>query len=109
MKDLPPITPREIQKFFGHVKVSTVHDWDGTPCWEWQDCTCDDGAGYGKFRFAGKTWRAHRWIFIRLMGWYVERDEDVHHECVNAGCVNPAHLRAIHKSHRWKETNGIPF
>jgi hypothetical protein len=114
MTDLPPLSPREIQKFFGHVKVSKTESWGEpeagipvTPCWEWTGCTCDDG--YGKFRFAGKTWRAHRWIWIRMMGRYCERDEDIHHHCCNAGCVNPAHLENKHKSHRWKETNGVPF
>ena len=114
MKDLPPLTPREILCFFKNVQISKTESWgpDGgveTLCWNWTGTQTSNGDGYGKFKFAGKTWRAHRWTFLRWKEWYYERDEDVHHCCCNSSCVNPAHLANKHKSHRWKETNGVPF
>lgn len=56
-------------------------------CWIWT--ASKSRHGYGFFRVDGKTWEAHRWIFIHING-YVP--EVVMHTCDNPSCVRPSHL-----------------
>ena len=57
-------------------------------CWLW---TASKGRhGYGWFKVDGKTWEAHRWIFIYLNNY---APEVVMHICDNPSCVRPDHLK----------------
>ena len=87
-------TPPLIRRF-----LMFVTEVDG--CWEWRGCTNRDG--YGLFKLAGKSVRAHRLAYAMFKGRVDTRD--VHHECYNPGCVNPAHLTLIRRGYH----TGVPF
>lgn len=59
-------------------------------CWTWQGSS--NAAGYGRFKFRGTVYLAHR------VAWAMENQADpgdgfIDHMCHNASCVNPTHLR----------------
>lgn len=60
-----------------------------TGCWLWTGTMGQDG--YGKAKFKGKTWRAHR-LSYTLFCDAVPSDKLVMHKCDVPECVNPDHL-----------------
>jgi hypothetical protein len=75
----------DLERFFSFVEKTDS-------CWLWTGC-CNK-QGYGRFRFAGKTYFAHRLIYIHCFG-----DPGKLEICHASGikckknCVNPDHLR----------------
>lgn len=63
-----------------------------TPCWVW--ALGVDKHGYGKTTRRGVRLKAHRVAYEEAFG-SVPEGHDVHHECEEKLCVNPAHLRAL--------------
>jgi hypothetical protein len=64
-------------------------------CWPWQGHVHRSGYGmYFSRRRPGQTSRAHRLIYIALVG-PVDADLDLDHTCRNTVCVNPAHLDPV--------------
>lgn len=61
-------------------------------CWEWT--ACRSTTGYGRFRFEGRTWFAHRWLMESLRG-EIADGLDVDHLCRNRLCVRPDHLEIV--------------
>ena len=59
------------------------------PCWTWAGSL--DRYGYGKAHYRNKSWIASRLAYVTWIG-PITSDEDVHHICRNARCINPAHL-----------------
>lgn len=51
-------------------------------------------AGYGKFRVNGRSVRAHRYAYERLVG-PIPVGLVLDHLCRNPACVNPDHLEAV--------------
>lgn len=61
-------------------------------CWEWLGARNRDG--YGRSTFGNRQHAAHRLSYEAFEG-PIETGRQVHHECCNRGCVNPAHLRVV--------------
>lgn len=57
-------------------------------CWPWTASLLTDG--YGNFRYEGKAWPAHRWLWVQTRG-PIADGLVVRHSCDNPPCVNPAH------------------
>ena len=66
----------------------------GTPeeCWEWTGAKT--GLGYGNFYVAGRTVRAHRFVYEAARG-AIPDGLVLDHLCRNPKCVNPAHLEPV--------------
>jgi transcriptional regulator with XRE-family HTH domain len=81
--DVPELRPKDVERFQRSVNR-------GLPdaCWEW---TQGRVAGYGIFRFAGKTLKSHRVAYKIAFGPFDE-SLDVCHKCDNPPCCNPSHL-----------------
>lgn len=60
-------------------------------CWIW---TGTISRGYGQFRFAGATQRAHRFGYQILVG-EIPAGLVLDHLCCNKACVNPDHLEPV--------------
>lgn len=63
-----------------------------TDCWEYPGAR-ETGA-YGQIRFKGKPYAVHRLMYAALVS-EIPAGFDVHHECGNPPCCNPAHLVAM--------------
>jgi hypothetical protein len=60
-------------------------------CWEWQGARTE---GYGKVHFACENVFVHRLLYEWFRG-PIEAGTEIHHQCGNRICANPAHLEAI--------------
>ena len=57
--------------------------------------------GYGELRFSGMRCPAHRVAYMLEHG--AAEGLDVHHDCENRACVNPAHLVAMTRGEHMSE------
>ncbi len=87
-----------IKRFMTFVKKQT----DG--CWYWMGSRCRD---YGRFKYQGKTVRAHRWIYEHHHG-PIQDNLTIDHMCKNPPCVNPKHLRLLDAIENVMIGNAIP-
>lgn len=53
-----------------------------------------DPDGYGRIRFMKRSYMAHRWVWMCVIG-YIEDGMQLDHLCKVRNCVNPAHLEKV--------------
>lgn len=75
-------------RFFAKVEPAA----DGSGCLLWTGGLTVDG--YGTFHFAGRLWRAHRWLMERGYG-PIAPGLVIDHLCRNRRCVRPSHLEIV--------------
>jgi hypothetical protein len=76
-----------------------------TGCWEWKDAV--SSKGYGRVKFGGRLLLPHRVVAVAagILKGATEAEDPrlVLHECDNARCCNPAHLKAGTQSQNMKD------
>lgn len=83
----PHVTAELVTRFWSLVDRCQ----DRNACWEWQGHKVASRGGYGRFKFKGGTWRAHRLAYVIGRGTELG-DKMVLHRCNNPACVRPSHL-----------------
>lgn len=63
-------------------------------CWPWLGTRISADSDYGVFSVRSRYTTAHRFAYQLTHG-PVTDGHEVHHECQNTLCVNPAHLKAL--------------
>lgn len=63
------------------------------PCWVWRGGLDPDG--YGRFKESRKSWRAHTYAYVQLVGARPDPSLVPDHLCRVRHCVNPAHLEWV--------------
>ena len=61
-------------------------------CWLWSGAP--NSCGYGQLQVSGRPWRAHRYIYEKLVG-PIPSGLQLDHLCRVRLCVNPAHLEPV--------------
>lgn len=89
-RPIPQLTPEEIERFWGKVKIGTPNE-----CWLWLATRQADNDGYGRVGITkrGETWsiRANRLAYALFNG--VDPGPYlVCHKCDNPPCCNPHHF-----------------
>ena len=68
-----------------------------SPCWIWLGSQTEKG--YGQIKWKGRSWRLHRLTYMLLIG-SIPEGLELHHECDQRLCGNPAHARPVtHAEH----------
>jgi hypothetical protein len=98
--------PRLPERFWAKVDRDgpiPAHRPELGPCWVWIG---QHARGYGSFKPSktSRTYLAHR-VAYQLYGGVIPEGYDLHHNCDNPPCVNPAHLEPVEpdKHRRYKK------
>lgn len=76
-----------MERFWTKVRVG-----DDAACWAWLGALAP--AGYGRFRYEGRTAQAHR-VAWELTNGKIPAGLVIDHLCRNRACVNPAHMEVV--------------
>ncbi len=80
-----PMSEKDLARFTAKYEVTE------SGCWEWLGHL---HLGYGRFRYQGKHFRAHRFSYELHVG-PIPNGLVIDHLCRNKACVNPDHLEAV--------------
>jgi len=76
-----------VERLLSYIQVQGSDD-----CWKWK--MGKDAAGYGAFRSAFKTVKAHRMVATLCLSCVeLTSEQHVMHTCDNPACCNPQHLK----------------
>lgn len=80
--------PELQQRFMSKVSFEAL-----TGCWLWTGAPSDNtpSGGYGRFRYDGRQYKAHRFSWLLHRGPLADGEHVLHH-CDTPACVNPEHL-----------------
>jgi hypothetical protein len=67
----------------------------------WIHPTSHDKDGYVILNYHGKRWRAHRLIFVKIVG-EIPDNYEIHHTCERPSCLNPRHMEVLTKTEHGK-------
>lgn len=78
----------------GHLPGSTIKPQvklpkDPNDCWQFLG-SIDATTGYGKKQWHGRTFLAHRWLWMQLFG-PIPDNLNLRNTCGNLGCISPHH------------------
>lgn len=85
-------TPQDYGRWLSDYERWLCKVWVTNGCWEWLGCL--NKGGYGKFRFRGEAWLAHRAGYELLIG-PIPNGLELDHVCRNHWCVNPWHVEPV--------------
>jgi len=92
-----------IERFVAKVETDPV-----TGCHIWT--ASKDADGYGMFRGATTTHKAHTWLWREIRG-PIDPGLELHHLCNNASCVNLDHMKpvphVVNLAEQWRRRNGL--
>ena len=83
---LPNLTASDVARIWSKVAPP-----DDEGCRYWTDCTSH---GYGRINIGGRTYAAHRVVFLLSGGVLTPEKPYVCHRCNHPSCCEPTHLRA---------------
>lgn len=81
------VAPADLERFMAKVDQAA----DG--CWRWRGAQ-GRHSGYGRFKFDGFVWMAHRWSYMAFVA-DIAGGLHIDHLCRVRSCVNPDHLEAV--------------
>jgi hypothetical protein len=84
------------------------HEYTGcpSPCWIWQKSIGSEG--YGRVWNGAGHDMAHRVYYERHVG-SIPSGYEIHHECENPSCVNPAHLIEVTRAEHMQIEGRVPY
>jgi len=85
--DVASWTEKDQRRFDAKIKLD-----DATGCWLWTGS--DNGKGYGRFKYQGVGYRAHRLAWTLAKG-PIPDGLQIDHLCRVRGCVNPDHMEPV--------------
>lgn len=80
------------RKLTEQVILAKASPEPNTGCWLWP--FSDNGRGYGRIRFKGSLWQAHR-LFYEIVKGTIPDGYELDHKCRVTFCVNPDHLEPV--------------
>ncbi len=82
-----PYDEATLRRFWSKVPACSPNE-----CWPWKGAP--DTGGYARFKYKGRSYLAHRFVYELVVG-PIPAGLELDHLCRKPLCVNPAHLEAV--------------